>query len=111
MKTSELITQAKQYLWDGKNELALETPYTSEYICFAVLHAARDANGSYNRNVDLANRVRGLIEERIFPWNNLEAWLQHSVGICSSVLTYQRVQKHRLKWMNRLIKEHKAKGD
>lgn len=111
MKTSDLITQAKKYLWDGKDDSALEDFYTSEYICFAVLYAARDANGSYDRNVDIANRVRGLIEERIFPWNNLEAWLQHSVGICSSELTNQRVQKHRLKWMNRLIKEHKAKGD
>lgn len=111
MKTSQLITQAKKYLWDGKNDLALEDLYTSEYICFAVLYAARDANGSYDRNVDLANRVRGLIEERLFPWNNLDAWLQHSADIPCFELTNQRVQKHRLKWMNRLIKEHKAKGD
>lgn len=106
MKTSELIEEAKWHLWDGKCEYDLENGGITEYICFAILYAART-----HRCIDLHQQCRDVIEARLFPWNNLDAWLQHGIGIPAKELTAERVQKHRRKWMNKLIKEYKAKGD
>lgn len=41
----------------------------------------------------------------------MDAWLQHGANIPYKDLTPDRVQAHRLAWMNLLIKEYKAKGD
>ncbi len=106
MRTSQLIEKAKRHLWDGKDDYELEYIDITEYICFAILYAAR-----IHRCLELHQECRDLIEARLFPWNNLDSWLQHGAGIPSTELTQERVQAHRLKWMNKLIKEYKAKGD
>jgi len=106
MRTSQLIEKAKKHLWDGKYEYALEHIDITEYICFAILYAARTHDC-----IELHQQCRDVIEARLLPWNNLDAWLQHGIGIPAKELTAERVQKHRRKWMNKLIKEYKAKGD
>ncbi len=103
MKTSELIKQAKELLWDGKDECE---DCKEEFICYALLHA------SSNRfQMELSQRIRDDIEVRLHPWNNLYSWLRYEANISEKDLTYKRVQAHRLAWMNKLIKEYKAKGD
>jgi hypothetical protein len=108
VKTSELIAKGKKYLWDGKDDYELDCD-KSEYICYAILYAAKNQQKQYVLNMH--QRCRDVIEARLFPWNNLNVWLQYGAGIPGTELTTERVQKHRLKWMNRLIKEYKAKGD
>lgn len=105
MKSSELLEKAKKYLWDGiGDETGDETGYA--FICYAILHAA-----STPSQIGLAQKVRDAIEVRLHPWNNLHSWLRYEAGIPEKMLTQERVQAHRLAWMNKLIKEYKAKGD
>lgn len=103
MKSSELIKQAKELLWDGGDDTE---HCKDEYICYALLHAA--STPSQGR---LAQRIRDSIEVRLHPWNNLYSWLRYEANIPDKMLTNERVQAHRLAWMNKLIKEYKAKGD
>lgn len=110
MKISELLTEAKKYLWDGKDEKELERLDKSEYICFAILSAARNSpNEVENHSTYL--RCRRVIEASLFPHNCVETWLLRSAGIPAKEMTNKRIQAHRLAWMNMLIKEFKAKGD
>ena len=114
MKTSELLTKAKKYLWDGKDFRDLDDPsaHKSEYICFALSNVQRfELDLSKPMIYKLIHKTRYMIEQRLFPWNNMEAWLKYGAKIPWEKLTQGRVQKHRLKWMNQLIKEYKAKGD
>ena len=103
MKTSELITKAKNHLWDGVCD---EESGKHEFICYAVLYASETP-----KDGELAQRFRDDLEMRLHPWNNLYSWLRYEANIPSKDLTYIRVQKHRLKWMDKLSKQYKAKGD
>lgn len=110
MKISELLTEAKKYLWDGKDEKELERLDKSEYICFAILSAARN-NPNEIANHATYLRCRRVIEARLFPCNGFYSWLHYEAKIPQTMLTQERVQAHRLAWMNKLIKEFKAKED
>ena len=110
MKTSELLTEAKKYLWDGKDPRELEKLDTSEYICFAILFAARESSNE-RANHAIYLRCRKVIEKRLFPNNCLETWLWRSGNIPLKEITHQRLQAHRLAWMDLLIKEFKALED
>lgn len=103
MKTSELITKAKNYLWDGVCD---ESSTKQEFIC----HAVRNASKTYI-DAKKAEKFRGDLEMRLHPWNNMYSWLRWEANISDKDLTHIRVQEHRLKWMDKLIKEYKAKGD
>ena len=114
MKTSELLITAKEYLWDGKDDNQLEdlSQHKTEYICFAITNARHfELNLSEAPIYKLVRKTRDMIEERLFPWNNMAAWLQHGACIPPEDLTPDRVQAHRLAWMNELINEYKAKED
>ena len=110
MKTSELLTEAKKYLWDGEDEKELERLDKSEYICFAILSAARNSP-TETEDHSTYLRCRKVIERNLFPHNCVETWLLRSAGIPPKEMTHKRIQAHRLAWMNLLIKEFKAKGD
>lgn len=110
MKTSELLTEAKKYLWDGEDEKELERLDKSEYICFAILSAARNSSNE-RANHEIYFQCRKVIESSLFPHNCVETWLLRSAGIPPKEMTHKRIQAHRLAWMNLLIKEFKAKGD
>lgn len=110
MKTSELLTEAKKYLWDGKDPRQLESLDKSEYICFAILSAARNTPAKPEDHSTYL-RCSKVIQSSLFPHNCVETWLLRSAGIPPKELTYKRIQAHRLAWMDVLIKEFKAKGD
>lgn len=114
MKTSELLTAAKKYLWDGQDDNQLEdlSEHKSEYICFAISNVRHfELNLSEAPIYWLIRKTRDMIELRLFPWNNMDAWLLRGACIPPEQLTPDRVQAHRLAWMNLLIEEFKAKGD
>ena len=110
MKTSELLREAKKYLWDGKDEKELEHLDKSEYICFAILSAARN-NPNETIEHSTCLRCRRVIEASLFPHNCVETWLLRSAGIPPKEMTHRRIQAYRLAWIDVLIKEFKAKGD
>ena len=114
MKTSELIAKARKYLWDGEDDRDLDDPkkHKSEFICFALSNVQRfDLQKTQAPLLKIVCKTKDMIEARLFPWNNMDAWLQHGANIPYKDLTPDRVQAHRLAWMNLLIKEYKAKGD
>ena len=107
MKTSELITKAKKYLWDGLDDFELEfAGNKTEFICYAMVRAANKPSED-----GLAQTFRDDIEVRMHPWTNLWSWLECEAAIPRKNLTHPAVQAHRLAWMNKLIKEYKAKGN
>lgn len=114
MKTSELLTAAKKYLWDGKNDADLEdlNQHKTEYICFAITNVRHfELDVTEAPIYKLVRKTRDMIEQRLFPCNTMESWLFRETYVPLKDLTPDRVQAHRLAWMNLLIKEFKAKGD
>lgn len=101
MKTSELIREAKRYLWDGTRSSGLY--YKSRYICFAIADVPLAA-------VSQCNKAQFLISKRLGRFETLEDWLKYN-GVRSREMTTKRVQAHRLAWMELLAQEFEAKGD
>lgn len=96
LKTSEILTRAKKRLWDGVN--AAGTPY----ICVAAEEVSTSSR---------SKRLRDEIANSLYPNSTLRTWLMEVVGVPHEQLTSENVQRHRLQWMDRMIKEYKAKGD
>lgn len=96
LKTSEILTRAKKRLWNGVN--AGGTPY----ICCAVEEVTRS---------ERSKRLRDEIANSLYPTSTLRTWLMEVVNVPQKQLTGENVQRHRLQWMDRMIQEHKVKGD
>ena len=114
VKTSEVLTAAKKYLWDGKDATEFEDlikPKT-EFICSTITYAMRfELGGSSAPLVKLKHKTMDIITNRLLPWNNMESWLEYAAHVPKEHLIPVLVQAHRLAWMNQLINEFKAKGD
>jgi hypothetical protein len=119
LKTSTLIRKGLAYLWDGTKTSDVLQERKEEFLCHAIFRAAR--GGMYEWMLPdnhaetivevKVQEIRKMIEKRLFPWNNLSAWLLHAGGVPEADLTDWRLQKHRKQWANRLIAEFKLKGD
>jgi hypothetical protein len=119
LKTSILIRDGLAYLWDGTETSEVRQERKEEYLCHAITRAAR--GGSHQWMLDKhraetivevrVRAVRDMIEKRLFPYNNLAAWLQFCGDARSADLTDLNLQKHRKQWANRMIAEFKRKGD
>jgi hypothetical protein len=119
LKTSTLIRNGLKHLWDGKDHSQVPTDEKEEYLCHAIVRAAR---GGQSRWMSFIHRgtsemegrvqdVRDMIEKRLFPYNNLAAWLAHCGGVRQSEMTPENLQKHRRKWALKMAAEFKRKGD
>ena len=97
MKTSEILTKAKDYLWDGKSGKG--TPY----ICWAVADV-RCSDGDYAR-------IANIIALRIAPCNDASTWLRNAIGYNPYEAGEVAVQQWRHAWVDQMIEEFKAKGD
>lgn len=97
LKTSEILTRAKKRLWDGSNGRG--TPY----ICCAVKEVSPRSERS--------RRLRDEIAKSLHPSSTLRTWLSVVARVPREQLTTENVQRHRLQWVDRMIKEYKAKGD
>ena len=105
MKHSEILKAAKAQLWDGKDP----TARLSRHICVALLDAAEELGGHFAYAA--ADRMRGIIMERLSGTQTLPRWLRIQHGVNPNDLTDERVQAHRHAWVDLLIAEHEAKGD
>lgn len=117
LRTSTLIRNGLKHLWDGQDIWAISDDKKEEYLCHAIARAVRNddamwhlSKASSNEEATL-NRVRTMIEGRLFPYNNLYAWLIHQAGVPDSLLTQERLQEHRRKWALKMAAEFKRKGD
>ena len=102
MKTSEILTKAKKYLWDGKSRWYAWGNHES-HICFAICRAFPDEN--------MTMRVTDMIMERIQPYGSASSWLRNAVGSQSVAAGYTAIQQWRHAWVDQMIEEFKAKGD
>lgn len=104
MKSSQLLREAKAYLWDGGRSTDIETRYICHALsraeCYALTHNAMPAY----------RRVRAVILARLAPFSTMDEWLR-SKGVRRIDMTPARLQAHRHKWVDMLIAEFRAKGD
>lgn len=119
LKTSTLIRNGLKHLWDGRDGAEVADDLKEEFLCHAIVRAGRGgAIGwpmfAYRSAQETERRlqdVRDMIEQRLFPYNNLAAWLAHCGGVRQADLTNENLQKHRRKWALKMIAEFKRKGD
>lgn len=119
LKTSTLIRDGLAYLWDGADFREVRREEKEEYLCHAIVRAARGGSSEWMCRYERAEPivearlevVRGVIEKRLYPWNSLAAWLQYQAGVPEADLTNLNLQKHRKQWAQRMIAEFDAKGD
>ena len=93
-----VLKLSKKYLSDGKDNWAYDK---SEYICVALCDV-ECASPKYEKVVCY---IRELIDFRLCGTNSLENWLRIYMGIPVDQFTPQRMQAHRLAWINLLIEE------
>lgn len=119
LKTSTFIRQGLKYLWDGLDPSDVHSEEKEEYLCHAITRAARGGQKNWMFNTHRSTpevegrlqAVKDMIEQRLFPHNNLAAWLAHCGDVRSADMTAERLQKHRRKWALKMIAEFKRKGD
>lgn len=119
LKTSDLIRQALPYLWDGKDYGEVCQSKKEEYLCHAIMRAARGGHKNWMfiehraelRVEQRIKEVKDMIEQRLVPYNSLESWLLYVGNVLARDLTHENVQKHRKQWARRMIAEFKRKGD
>ena len=97
MKTSEILTKAKECLWDGKSSKG--TPY----ICWAVADTRCSEED--------CERVTDIIAARIAPCNDASTWLRNAIGYNPYEAGEVAIQQWRHAWVDQLIEEFKAKHD
>lgn len=117
LKTSTLIRQGLKHLWDGRDQADAEYS-KEEYLCHAIARGVRGGMHDWHRYPSTKpnaenrlNQVRDMIEERLYPYNNLHAWLRHSANVPVADLTEPNLQRHRWKWAAKMVIEFEAKGD
>lgn len=116
MKTSAILKQAKERLWDGHNNWV----DGAMYICHAIEDVSWD-NGLrpthiyYDRRFAPYNRVKKIIQQRIQPHMCLETWVRHNVKgswrTLNKINSSEQMQAYRHRWLDALIKEYETKGD
>lgn len=120
LTTSQLLTEAKKYLWDGRLRNDDEETYShqKEYICHAIdrvkMLQGFERVDAYKYHALIRTINDRLVVRRCngqFSQETFKSWLRESAGISWDDLLPIPVQAHRLAWMNLLIAEYKAKGD
>ena len=109
-KTSAMIREAKQHLWNGRTYPTNATTF----ICFT-LNRMRSTYGDRKVNqlqkeIDRRLQVRRQ-DGHIVRTGSLRLWLSAVLGVPHNKLKARDVQRHRLQWMEMLEAEYEAKGD
>jgi hypothetical protein len=125
MKTSELLTRAKKYLWDGKRAELQKTGY----ICHAINEATRDFKDALGQRCALGSisrdeyhkqygaictkyqHIREYISNQLAGKDSVCLWLHYKADIPAYDLTHVNVQEYRHRWLDHLIAEFEQKGD
>lgn len=103
MATNEQLADAfgaaRDCLWNGR-KADYYHPYTHAHICNALEQAYNDGYISYSVLVD----AKYIVMERLEGLNDLADWLAHK-GVPYEQQTDRKLQKHRRKWLKKLVKE------
>lgn len=108
MKKSELLRQAKKYLWDGKG---LEWPSKTEFVCCAISRAAYKHLGDdyHPQAMELREWINGLLGKK---GGTLCRWLENNGYEVFSTHNFQvRLQQTRKDWLNWMIAYWEEKGE
>ena len=96
MKSSELLRLARARI----------SMHYDSFVCDAVRTAA-DSKGDYKLALDIADDIAN----RIHPRDTVSSWLHFVAGVPWSQLTGSAMRDYRLRWIDSMIAEYKAKGD
>jgi hypothetical protein len=118
LTTSQLLKEAKQYLWNGRNSRADEDN-NCIFICHSIdrvkerLSFKRVDAIKYHALIrEIDSRLASKKPSGRVQQNTLKSWLVEVAGLSwSDVMNDVAVQKHRRDWMNMLIAEYQSKGD
>lgn len=118
LTTSQLLKEAKQYLWNGR-DLRDADDRACIFICHAIdrvktkLTFARvDANKYHAVIREIDRRLQAKQRSGRVQLHTLKSWLVEVGGLSwDDVMDNVAVQKHRRAWMDMLIAEYKKKGD
>lgn len=94
MKTSFILKKAR----------ALIKSRRERYICCAINTVLKEESG-------FAWEKRGLIMGMLEGCGTLEIWLNTKHGIPYGAMTVGQMRLYRLRWLDHLIAQYKAKGD
>lgn len=119
LRTSTFIRKGLKYLWNGQTTDELGNDLKEEFLCHAIMRAGRGGDVgwgmyTYRSTQEVERRlqdIRDVIEQRLFPYSSLAAWLTYCGDVRQADLTSVNLQKHRRKWALKMIAEFKAKGD
>ena len=98
MKKSEMLREAKKFLWDGVSKRNRK----EVYICLAL---------SFNVGFKQTNELRKIIYERIGGFGSIDKWLHDKYNIPKEQFKNEAMQAYRHQWVDMLIEEFEAKGD
>lgn len=98
MKTSEVFEAAKRVIEAGH----------VRFICIAISRVLQPEGGSLRGE---ALEKRQLIEIMLEGHDTLENWLMVKHKISEVLLTGEQMRLYRMRWLDHLIAEYKAKGD
>ena len=118
LTTSQLLKEAKQYLWNGHAGRGNEDD-NCIFICHAIDRVKTkltfkkvDANKYHALIREIDNRLSEKLPSGRIQQHTMKCWLVEVGGLSWTDVTNDvAVQKHRRAWMNMLIAEYKAKGD
>lgn len=98
MKKSGLLKLAKKHI-ETKKEV---------HICRALDRVCFENSHRYTNEAWV---IQCDIFDLLTPYNSAGNYLALKVGVCTNDLTAENLKAYRLRWMDHLIKQYKAKGD
>ena len=118
MKTSKILTKAKEYLCLGGavGDNVMGELYQTQFMCLAIANACRVLNVSTKKR----NATTAIVGSRIKPQYTILDWLYENEHISKrqfkawdkdhDYVPY-KLQDYRHAWLDHLINEFKDKGD
>lgn len=102
MKSSEILREAKKFLWDGRGRHS--PPGKGLTVCYA---SSRGLGWSDKDSVHIRQRIMASIH----PYNTVTMWLAVQMGVRHNTLTDRQKQAYRHAWVDHLIATYEAEGD
>lgn len=116
MKTSEVLREALDYLWDGK-DIKDPRQVLGEHICHAIVCAKFKKTSvsnhewrQFDHDQDGYQRTQEMVQDRLYPSISAGGWLVKN-GIPINQLTEVKMQEWRRLWILSMIAEFETNGD
>jgi hypothetical protein len=105
MKSSEILREAKYHLAGGPEREGWPDIGRTEYICYALVFAARTG-----KDVRTTRAIRERLSDRLGTFVSLRDWLADKLP-SGTEIPHDKMQAHRLAWMEMLALEYESEGD